>query len=117
MLADPPSSESCHLAPRAQHLIVSLQSGRTVAGMENVAWGSGLLGLLQISFGHICLQRLRPYGDPEPLIECSVFLFRDGGSFMFYLLGTEIVKDRKACHTVSPWNRRVRRDLVTKKQP
>ena len=88
-----------------------------VAGMENVARGSGLLGLLQISFCHICRWQLQPYGDPESLIECSVFLLRDGGSFMFYLLGTEIVKDRKAWHTVSPWNRRVRRDLVTEKQP
>ena len=117
VLAEPPSSESCHLAPWAQHLIVSLQSGRTVAGMENVARGSGLLGLLQISFCHICRRQLKPYGDPESLIECSVFLLRDGGSFMFCLLGTEIVKDRKAWHAVSPWNRRVRRDLVTEKQP
>lgn len=61
---------------RAQHLIVSLQSGRTVAGMENVASGLWIAGFAPISFGHICLQRLRPYGDPESLIECSVFLFR-----------------------------------------
>ena len=85
--------------------------------MENVAQGSGLPSLLQISFCHVFLQRLLPYNDPESLIECNVFLFRDGDSFMFYLLGTEIVKDRKAWHAISPWNRRVRRDLVTEKQP
>ena len=41
-----------------------------------------------------------------------------GWRFLYVLFaGTEIVKDRKAWHAISPWNRRVRRDLVTEKQP
>ena len=89
MLTDSPSSKSSDLAPQAQNLIVSLRPGRTVATIENVAWGSGLLGLIQISFCHVRLRPSWPYGYPESLIGCSVFLPRNGDSFIFYLLATQ----------------------------